>query len=80
MSATPIPAPERWARHGFDGLIRSADKTFNHKHRRKALPPKILPLWQKALMLNSVYYQGPYPMHFARFLSEDPSILSLFAF
>jgi hypothetical protein len=68
MSATPIPALERWTRHGFDGLIRWTDKTFNHKHRRKSLPPNILPAWQKILMLKSVYYQGPYPMHFSGFL------------
>jgi hypothetical protein len=68
MSVEPIPTLERWARHGFDGLIRWTDKTFNHKHRRKSLPPKILPVWQRLLMTNAVYYQGPYPMHFAGFL------------
>lgn len=70
MSATPIPTVERWARHGLDGLIRWTDKTFNHKNKRKSLPSNVARVFHKILMTESVYYQGPYPVHFQGFFAR----------
>jgi hypothetical protein len=70
MMAAPMPAIERWARHGFDGLIRWTDKTFNHKNMRESWPPNVARVIDEILMTKSVYYQGPYPVYFQGFFER----------
>ncbi|HEV2737394.1 MAG TPA: hypothetical protein VGU66_02335 [Candidatus Elarobacter sp.] len=70
MSATPIPAAERWARHVVDGLVRWIDLTFNHKNERASWPPNVARIMNPVLQTTAVYFQGPYPVYFQGFLTR----------
>ena len=71
MTATPIPAAERWARHLVDGLVRWIDLTFNHKNRRASWPPAVARVMNVILQTKEVYFNGPYPVYFQGFFERS---------
>jgi hypothetical protein len=69
MSVEPAPRPFRALRHFRDGLLRAVDTRLRDPRTRvQDIIRRLSPLLTRALALESVFYDGPYPMHYSGFL------------